>query len=448
MRCWSFCLLLLFNFVLAATVGFAGFALLASVRGSPTSFSRSAQSSFPAGTQASGSAQEATSGAGAVQANPEVDTRPGIHVAVTSSGTPYMVRHLRCVTWPRFVGAACVCLANRPPTLGTLALQNFQTRIMWHSLQKHMRQRNPASDLTHFTRILHRTTLDELAGEVPTFRAEPLQPKCDRWCKYAVSDRPNAVRQWLNSPGAVREEVILLGETDYIFLKPITLPPPDHPRGVQLPLVHQFSYMHIHKREWQDVLLAYLPGMSREALKQAWDSGGLRTGPAPCLMEREDLATVVPMWEATTEQFMKDEAVEREFGWVREMFAFSLASLRVGLKYQYGGMQNRMDLDLADHAASASASASAAVAAERTAPFITQPPADRRVNEAPIIHYTYGCLLKNQTTGKIVWRWEKRDFAGGGFDWTKPYPMPPASIEGLECIGGCSGVVRDAARTA
>jgi hypothetical protein len=37
-----------------------------------------------------------------------------------------------------------------------------------------------------FTRILHRTVEDELMGEVPTFRANPLQPKCDDWCEYPV----------------------------------------------------------------------------------------------------------------------------------------------------------------------------------------------------------------------------------------------------------------------
>jgi hypothetical protein len=33
-----------------------------------------------------------------------------------------------------------------------------------------------------FTRILHRTKPDALMGEIETFRADPLQPKCDDWC--------------------------------------------------------------------------------------------------------------------------------------------------------------------------------------------------------------------------------------------------------------------------
>ena len=34
-----------------------------------------------------------------------------------------------------------------------------------------------------FTRVLHRTKDDELMDEMPTFRADPLQPACDGWCE-------------------------------------------------------------------------------------------------------------------------------------------------------------------------------------------------------------------------------------------------------------------------
>ena len=46
------------------------------------------------------------------------------------------------------------------------------------------------------------------------------------------------------------------------------------------------------------------------------------------------------MWEQVTAEFMKDKMVEQEFGWVREMFAWSLAALKVGLTFQYNGMEN------------------------------------------------------------------------------------------------------------
>ncbi|GFH17753.1 uncharacterized protein HaLaN_14448 [Haematococcus lacustris] len=50
--------------------------------------------------------------------------------------------------------------------------------------------------LTGFTRVMHRTTDDFLMDEVPTFRAQPLHPKCDEYCDFPVADRANAVVQW------------------------------------------------------------------------------------------------------------------------------------------------------------------------------------------------------------------------------------------------------------
>lgn len=35
--------------------------------------------------------------------------------------------------------------------------------------------------------------------QMPTFRADPLTPACDNWCEFPVSDRPNAVAQFLEA---------------------------------------------------------------------------------------------------------------------------------------------------------------------------------------------------------------------------------------------------------
>ena len=85
-----------------------------------------------------------------------------IHVLVTSNGSPYL---------------------------------NFQTRIMYGTYKK-VRDL-PGSELRYFTRLLHRSDDDILMGEVPTVRVDPLTPKCDQWCEFPVSDRPDAVAKWL-----------------------------------------------------------------------------------------------------------------------------------------------------------------------------------------------------------------------------------------------------------
>ena len=43
---------------------------------------------------------------------------------------------------------------------------------------------------------------NELSCQVPTFRADPLNPKCDTWCEFPVSDRPNAVAQFFKAADA------------------------------------------------------------------------------------------------------------------------------------------------------------------------------------------------------------------------------------------------------
>ena len=59
--------------------------------------------------------------------------------------------------------------------------QNFQARIMVGGFR--LAQKMPGGDkMVALTRILHRTTPDEVMEEIPTFRADPLQPECDKWC--------------------------------------------------------------------------------------------------------------------------------------------------------------------------------------------------------------------------------------------------------------------------
>ena len=139
-------------------------------------------------------------------------------------------------------------------------------------------------------------------------------------------------------------------------------------------------------------------------------------------------AQIVPMWEEVTAQFMKDKQVEKEFGWVREMFAWSLAALKVGLHFLYSGMEDGI-LDRQSGASSLlyflalknccstqhwpltglwfldhfALPGDDLAHVRRKAAIISQLPSDKRIDNAPIIHYTYGCLLSNTTTNKVVW---------------------------------------------
>lgn len=61
--------------------------------------------------------------------------------------------------------------------------------------------------------------------QIPTFRADPLQPACDTWCEFPVADRANAVAQWLaavlKDPSMLKGAWVLMLETDYVWRMPV-----------------------------------------------------------------------------------------------------------------------------------------------------------------------------------------------------------------------------------
>ena len=88
-----------------------------------------------------------------------------------------------------------------------------------------------------FTRVLHRSTDDELVHEVPTWRVEPLHADCDDYCVYPVADRAAAVSSWLHTDDAATCSHLMLVETDYLYARPITtadLPTPGKGRGFKV----------------------------------------------------------------------------------------------------------------------------------------------------------------------------------------------------------------------
>lgn len=65
--------------------------------------------------------------------------------------------------------------------------------------------------------------------QIPTFRVNPLQPKCDTWCEFPVADRPNAIVQWINATkydaSLIQGAWILMLESDYVWMKPLKVSP-------------------------------------------------------------------------------------------------------------------------------------------------------------------------------------------------------------------------------
>ncbi len=261
--------------------------------------------------------------------------------------------------------------------------QNYQMRIAYASYKRMLAMPGGEHHVA-FTRILHRTVRDEdvLAGEVPTFRAEPLQPNCDDWCPYPVSDRANAVSQYwaYAAQKGILQDVdwVYMIESDYIFVKPLLSPATDLDRTK----TYGFYFHYIQ------------PAFHPEDMKKLYDGPPedvQSTGPAPLLMTVENWMKVTPIWEELTARIEADEGMKNRLGWVREMYAFSSA-LRIA------GVTVVLD--------------SPGAASATTVHFIREIPIHDNLEGAHALHYTLPTIINPADGGDEavpVWSYDKRE---------------------------------------
>ena len=229
-----------------------------------------------------------------------------------------------------------------------------------------------------FTRILHRTKPDELMDEIPTFRADPIQPECDEYCVYPVSDRANAVHQFFDAaekrPSMIKAPWLYMIESDYIFMKPLELPPPTvRPTASE-------------RRAWGFPFDYITPHMFPNEMKMIWGEGDPNTipstGPAPILMRVEDWKRITPEWERLAAFIEGNKHLVETLGWVREMYGFSIA-LR----------KNNIVVDLAPKGQNK---------------FISELPVEDALGAAHAYHYTLCAIYKTIDGDEDVWKFDKR----------------------------------------
>lgn len=92
---------------------------------------------------------------------------------------------------------------------------------------------------------------------------------------------------------------------------------------------------------------------------------------------------VMPDWERLTAHIEADAESKEKLGWVREMYAFSVALALQDIK-----------VDLAKPPSNK---------------LIAQPPADASLGQAAMFHYTWGTVFQN-SSGAKVWEFDKRKY--------------------------------------
>ena len=90
---------------------------------------------------------------------------------------------------------------------------------------------------------------------------------------------------------------------------------------------------------------------------------------------------VTPDWERLTAHIEADPESKDKLGWVREMYAFSVALALQGITVN--------------------------LAKPPLNPLITQPPADATLGQAAMFHYTWGSVFQN-ASGDKFWEFDKR----------------------------------------
>lgn len=191
---------------------------------------------------------------------------------------------------------------------------------------------------------------------------------------FVVMSRPQAIKQWLQKPECdFPEEYVLMAEPDHLIVRPL-LNPMQGERPASFPFFyiapHRFAHI-VRRTLGQDLTDSQVEGIDP-------------IGNSPTFIARRDLERVAPTWVNLTSLVKQDKEADREWGWVQEMYAYSMASFLNNVSHDL-----RIDL-------------------------MVQPPWDRNIGGAYILHYTYGCDYTLEgvfTPGKIgAWRFDKRTF--------------------------------------
>ena len=191
---------------------------------------------------------------------------------------------------------------------------------------------------------------------------------------------------------SVEEEYVLMSEPDHLHVAPMPLLATPT-KAAAFP----FFYINHGDQKFAKIVAKFNDvGAPKEAFAPI--------GNSPVMISKEQLREVVPKWHDLAVRMKNDAEADKAFGWVIEMWAYSIASAQVGVG-----------------AAAQGDDAAAAVGRG----FKIQG------KQAYIVHYTYGQDFDQRghmTPGKVgEWHFDKRDFSQRRQEGRHPKPPERAT---------------------
>ncbi|KAL6783874.1 hypothetical protein ACKKBG_A03835 [Auxenochlorella protothecoides x Auxenochlorella symbiontica] len=268
----------------------------------------------------------------------------------------------------------------------------WQSRVCYY-WYKRMKALYPDSAMGGFTRIIHGGVADEYMEEIPSVVVDPMPEDIAKLAQgYVVLERPLAFQQWVRRYAAqIPEPYILMSEPDHVFVLPPPLwATPTRPAA--------FAFFYIEPTRFASIINKFNP--KNVPIDQFEPIGN-----SPVMIHKDQFASIVDLWVNTSLAIKADHEADKEFGWVQEMYAYSIASATAD------GGPIRYDLHKE---------------------LMIQPPWDDRLSfedgtHIYIIHFTYGNDFSEKgafTPGKIgAWHFDKRDYMA--YYPPSDFPQPP-----------------------
>ncbi|KAG8462690.1 hypothetical protein KFE25_004666 [Diacronema lutheri] len=227
------------------------------------------------------------------------------------------------------LGADGCPLGRRPyhvlMTAASGKYQEWQSRIAYYHYLKQKRL-NPCSEMGGFTRLVNLPggRPDRLVDEMPSVVVKQLSGGRGDGGDYGfiVMNRPWGVMQLLKTAhwAKIVEEYVLIMETDHLFMHP-----PLNKATPTSPSAFKFYYMNSKDPKFIPVIRKYWTGSLDDVDP---------VGPSPAIMTKTMLEKLTPAWWDFSLRMKRDDPdANREFGWVLEMWGYTLGALSLGIRH-------------------------------------------------------------------------------------------------------------------